>query len=94
MPELSGLPAVSVVGIFALMVIREILSWTLGHRPGKDADVQASIHSMLKDIQAKVRDLWHWHAPNPDGKQSWKDMDPLLERLDRLIELQEKMLER
>lgn len=86
MDELGGLPAVSVVGIFALMVIREILSWTLGSKPDQ--------LSILKDIQSKVRDLWHWHAPNPDGKQSWKDMAPLLEKLDRLIELQEKLLDK
>jgi len=38
-------------------------------------------------IDGRSKDLHSWHAPDHHGRQTWKDMGPLLERLDRVIEL-------
>jgi hypothetical protein len=38
-------------------------------------------------IDSRCKDLHAWHAPDQRGRQTWKDIGPILERLDRLITL-------
>lgn len=46
----------------------------------------------LLEMKRNVRDLHKWHSPDDKGRQTWKDMGPLLDRMDRVVDLFEESL--
>ena len=80
------------IGIFAFMVIREVLVQTSAHRVRKQNGGQEPIEALLikhtqleerilAELLTKQRDLHKWHAPNETGSQTWKDTGPVLQSI-------------
>ncbi len=72
---------VSVGGIFAILVIREVLNF-LGRRGlnGSSRNYQ----NINGNLTKKIEDLWDWHSPDHDGEQGWKgkQLERILHSLD------------
>lgn len=72
-------------GIFAVLVIREVLTFLKGRSPDKS---HACAEKLLQDVEAihrQTHELHRWHAPNESGQQTWKNT----EMIDAVRELTE-----
>lgn len=48
---------------------------------------------IISKLERQTDDMHAWHRPDQNGRQTWKDQGPLLERIDRLVERQDRLIE-
>ena len=72
--EHSALLQLGVGGIFAILIIREVLSF-LKTRNGKDGHTAEKLIRDVAALRAESRDMHEWHKPNSDGQQTWKNYE-------------------
>jgi hypothetical protein len=75
----GGIVALSLLIIYIL--IRDILKPLVTRKLSDNGGPHANKLSRMLD------DLWHWHAPDPDGEQSWKgkNIERLMIQMNTLI---------
>ena len=66
--ENSGLLELSAGGIFAFLIIKEVFFFV----SKRNGNGKTKEHDKVENMIKKIHDLWHWHAPDPDGEQGWK----------------------
>lgn len=99
--ENSALLQLGVGGIFAILIIREVLSF-LKTRNGK-GDGARHIEELIGAMARETSDLHNWHMPDDRGEQTWKnaqlreaiqDMKTVVQNNTKAFERLEAMLER
>ncbi len=82
--ENSGLLELSVGGIFALLIIKEVFVF-VSKRNGNGKNKE---HDLLVNMIKKISDLWDWHSPDPDGEQGWKgkQLERIMVSLDQNVQ--------
>lgn len=73
--ENSALLQLGVGGIFAILVIKQVLEF-LKSRNGK-TDAPSRNYELLNSVARETRELYDWHKPDPRGEQTWKNSQML-----------------
>ncbi len=91
MNDVSMLTQLGVGGIFAVLVIRQVLDFVDKHKSRNGN----SVAKMERLIQ-QTSDLHRWHSPDDSGEQSWKNtrMIKALENNNRVLESLIPVMER
>ncbi len=58
--QTAGNQTIEIIVMILLSVVLPLLGWTV---------------SRVNQIQRESKDLWEWHRPDQDGRQSWKNAD-------------------
>jgi hypothetical protein len=82
------------VGILAYLVINRLLEALVAKRDPtarlRPQDYKEDISKVVgqcNDMHRWLYELHRWHAPDPAGRQTWKDMSPLIGKLEQMIEI-------
>lgn len=103
--EQLDLTGIGAAGILVVLVLREVFAFLKSrHPPAPQSESKldalealttliSTQTEILRALQNRTDDLHRWHAPNEDGRQTWKLSDDVFERLQATLDRIEAKLD-
>lgn len=99
--DLTGLGA---AGILVVLILRMVFDFLKSKAPPAPLEPRLDLFEelttliraqteILRSIESRTDVLYRWHAPNEDGRQTWKLSDDVLERLQATLDRIEAKLD-